>query len=76
MSENARKSVALIQSQSDMSRLTAAPPGIAAEKLAILIDAYRKAMNDPASQDRATKLGYPVEPAFGDDVRKIVETAL
>jgi len=76
MSENARKSVALIQSQSDMSRLTAAPPGITAEKLAILIDAYRKAMNDPALQDRATKLGYPVEPAFGDDVRKIVETAL
>ena len=76
LSDEARKSVALIQSQSDMSRLTAGPPGIPADKLLILIDAYRKAMNDPALQDRAIKLGYPVEPAFGDEVRKIVETAL
>ncbi len=76
LSETARKSVALIQSQSDISRLTAGPPDIAADKLSILINAYQKAMNDPTLQDRATKLGYPVEPAFGADVRKIVETAL
>lgn len=74
--ENARRSIALIQSQSDMSRLTAGPPDIAPPKMSILVEAYRKAMSDPALQDRATKLGYPVEPAFGDDVRKIVEAAL
>ena len=33
-------------------------------------------MNDPSLQERATKFGYSIEPAFGDDVRNIIELAL
>lgn len=76
MSEKARTSIALIKSQGDIARLTAGPPGIPDNRLAILIKAYRDAMNDPALHERAQKLGYSIEPAFGEDVRRIIDLAL
>ena len=39
--------IALVQSQGDIARLTAGPPGIPADRLAALIDAYKKALQDP-----------------------------
>ena len=74
--EAAAHSIALIQSQGDIARLTAAPPGVPAERLRLLIDAYREAMNDPALQARAEKFGYPIEPAYGEEVAQIVARAL
>lgn len=68
--------IALIQSQGDIARLTAGPPGIPADRLAALIEAYKKAMQDPELQARAVKLERPVEPAYGDDVLKAVTAAL
>ena len=76
MSEAARRAIALIKSQGDIARLTAGPPGIPANRLAIIIKAYRDAMSDPALHERAHKLGYSIEPAFGDDVRQIIDVAL
>jgi tripartite-type tricarboxylate transporter receptor subunit TctC len=74
--ERAANSVALIQSQGDIARLTAGPPGVPAARLALLIDAYRKAMNDSDLQARAEKFGYPIEPAYGEEVAQIVARAL
>ena len=68
--------IALIQSQGDIARLTAGPPGIPPERLATLIDAFRKAMEDPELQARAAKLERPIEPAYGRDVGKVVARAL
>jgi len=68
--------VALIQSQGDISRLTAGPPGIPAERLEALRTAYKKAMEDKGLQARAAKMGRPVEPAVGEDVAKMVKAAL
>ena len=76
MSDAAKRSIALIKSQGDIARPTAGPPAIPANRLAFLIEAYRAAMNDPSLQERATKFGYSIEPAFGDDVRNIIELAL
>ena len=74
--ESGANSIALIQSQGDIARLTAGPPGIPADRLNILIDAYRNALNDPDLQARAIKFGYPIEPAYGEEVAKIINTAL
>ena len=74
--EAASNSIALIQSQGDIARLTAGPPGIPADRLNILIDTYKKALNDPDLQARAIKFGYPIEPAYGEDVAKIINKAL
>ena len=73
---DAKTLVALIQSQGDISRLTAGPPGIAADRLQALRTAYRKAMEDKDLLAKMDKLGLPVDPAYGDDVLKGIKEAL
>ncbi|MFN3889507.1 MAG: Bug family tripartite tricarboxylate transporter substrate binding protein [Beijerinckiaceae bacterium] len=73
---NAKRLVALVQSQGDISRLTAGPPDIPADRLESLRAAYRKAMEDREAQQKAEKLGRPLEPAYGDDVLAQIKTAL
>jgi hypothetical protein len=68
--------VALIQSQGDIARLTAGPPGIPADRLAALREAYKKALENPELQAKAEKLGVPVDPAYGDDVLNLIKAAL
>jgi tripartite-type tricarboxylate transporter receptor subunit TctC len=68
--------IALIESQGEIARLTAGPPDIPADRLAYLRDNYKKALEDPELKQRAEKLGIPVEPAYGDDVGKLVKAAL
>ncbi len=68
--------IALVQSQGDIARLTAGPPGIPADLTAALVGAYKKAMEDKELQERAEKLERPVEPLYGDDVLKAVKAAL
>lgn len=68
--------IALIQSQSDISRLTAGPPAIPAPQLNALRAAYKSALEDKELQAKAEKGDRPVDPAFGDDVAKMVKQAL
>jgi tripartite-type tricarboxylate transporter receptor subunit TctC len=68
--------VALVQSQGDIARLTAGPPGIPADITAALVGAYKQAMEDKDLQQRAEKLERPVEPLYGEDVLKAVKAAL
>ena len=68
--------IALIQSQGDISRLTAGPPGIPQDRIDALRDAYRKAMEDPELRAKARKLEIPIEPAYGDAVADMVKKAL
>jgi hypothetical protein len=72
----AKALVALVQSQGDISRLTAGPPGIPQDRLDALRTAYRKAMEDPELQAKAAKLERPLEPAYGEDVARMVKAAL
>jgi tripartite-type tricarboxylate transporter receptor subunit TctC len=72
----AKELVALIQSQGDIARLTAGPPGIPADRLEALRTAFRKALEDPELQAKAAKLERPVDPAYGDDVLKAIRDAL
>ena len=73
---SAKALIALVQSQGDISRLTAGPPDIPADRLEALREAYRKSMADKELQERAEKLERPVDPAYGDDVLKAVQAAL
>ena len=68
--------IALVQSQGDIARLTAGPPGVPAERMKVMIEAYKKAMEDKELQARAEKLEKPVEPAYGEDVAKAIVKAL
>jgi tripartite-type tricarboxylate transporter receptor subunit TctC len=73
---DAQKLLALIQSQGDISRLTAGPPGIPADRLLALRTAYREAMEDKELLAKMEKLGLPVDPAYGDDVLIAIKAAL
>ena len=68
--------IALVQSQGDIARLTAGPPGIPQPVLDALREAYRKALEDKELQEKAAKLERPVEPGYGDDVLNAIVTAL
>ncbi|HXF54445.1 MAG TPA: tripartite tricarboxylate transporter substrate-binding protein [Hyphomicrobiaceae bacterium] len=72
----AKELIALIQSQGDISRLTAGPPGIPQDRLDALRTAYRKALEDKELQAKAEKAGRPIDPAYGDEVLKMVKQAL
>ncbi len=72
----AQKLITLVQSQVDILRFTAGPPGIPADRLEALRAAYRKALEDPELQEKAGKLDRPVEPLYGEDVAKAVREAL
>lgn len=75
-SADVRAAVALIQSQGEISRLTAGPPGIPADRMAVLVAAYKQAFNDPELREKAIKAGRPVDPAYGNDVLAMVKEAL
>lgn len=68
--------IGLIESQVEIMRLTAAPPGIPKERLEALRTAYKRAMEDKELQARMEKIGLPLDPAYGDDVLKKVKAAL
>jgi tripartite-type tricarboxylate transporter receptor subunit TctC len=68
--------IALIQSQGDVARLTAGPPGIPQDRLEALRSAYRMALEDKELLAKAEKLQIPIDPLYGDDVLKRVKVAL
>ena len=68
--------IALIKSQGEIGRLTAAPPGLPAERTATLVAAYRAALENKDLQAEAAKLDRPVEPLYGTEVGKMVTQAL
>lgn len=73
---NAKALIALVKSQGDISRLTVGPPGIPADRLAALRDAFKKAMEDKEAQQKVAKLGRPLDPAIGEEVAAMVKQAL
>lgn len=66
----------LIDANSNLGRLTAAPPGVPADVLEELRDGYIAVLQDPAFLADANKLGLSIEPARGDVVAKLVNAAL
>ena len=72
----AKALIALIQTQCDVSRLTAGPPDIPPDRLAALRTAFRMAMEDKELLAKTEKLGLPIEPAYGDTVLRMVKEAL
>jgi tripartite-type tricarboxylate transporter receptor subunit TctC len=73
---DAKRFIGLVQSQGDLARLTAGPPGIPADRLKALRQAYDQAMQDPDLQEKAKKAGRPIEPLSGQEVEARIKEAL
>lgn len=74
--DDAKRVIALVESQSDISRLTAGPADIPADRLKTLRDAYAAATSDPEFLAKAKEIGVPVDPKIGDDVGNLVKGAM
>ncbi len=61
---------------SEMGRPLAATPGIPQERVAALINAYRKMLEDPAFKSDAQKLSIEIDPVIGAEMQKLVLQAL
>nr|TFG55089.1 MAG: hypothetical protein E4H34_01170 [Hyphomicrobiales bacterium] len=66
----------LTEAVAELGRLTAGPPDIPPERLALLRDAYMKVSTDPEFLEQAALLGIPIQPLGGDAVEKRVRMAL
>jgi tripartite-type tricarboxylate transporter receptor subunit TctC len=75
-SEKGKTVIELVESQSGISRLTAGPPGIPADRLQALRDAYVAATSDPEFLAKAERLGLPIDPLAGGMVAEAVAGAL
>jgi tripartite-type tricarboxylate transporter receptor subunit TctC len=65
-----RAIVELLLSLSTLVRWTAGPPGIPAERLEVLRDAYMSTLQDPQFQAEAAKLRLPIAPMHGATLAK------
>jgi tripartite-type tricarboxylate transporter receptor subunit TctC len=74
--DRGRELMSLIAAESVIGRLTAGPPGVAADRLALLRDDYLKALADPDLLATAQKSGIPIDPAGGQETEKIIKDAL
>jgi len=74
--ERAKSIVALIEALAKLGRITAAPPGLPNNLYEQLLAAYKSALTDPELLAEAEKLGFPIETAYGDEVKQLVVSAL
>ncbi len=73
VSGDAAKAVELIVAQQGFARPYIAPPGVPAERIAILQDAFDKTMQDAGFKKEFEKSGSPLEPLSGKKMKELVE---
>ncbi|MEE8517014.1 MAG: tripartite tricarboxylate transporter substrate-binding protein [Alphaproteobacteria bacterium] len=66
----------MMENQGKLSRITAGPPGIPADRLAALREGYRKAVTSKELISDATRARRDLDPLIGDDVRKAIVAIL
>lgn len=74
--DEAKRLLTLISTLSTIGRVTAGPPGMQADTVAVLREAVMKAMSDPDFVAEGRKLGLALDPAPGDKVEAMVKAAL
>jgi tripartite-type tricarboxylate transporter receptor subunit TctC len=74
--DDGRRLVALIHTVAMIGRWTAGPPGISAERLAVLRDAHAAALADPELLAAAKRLQLPIQPMDGAALAEAVTRVL
>jgi tripartite-type tricarboxylate transporter receptor subunit TctC len=65
--------VRLILDRMTLGRPFVGPPGIPAERLALLRTAFRKALEDPELRNEAAKLKLALDPTWGAEAQEVIE---
>jgi tripartite-type tricarboxylate transporter receptor subunit TctC len=70
--EQARQVVELILSRLALGRPFLSPPGIPADRVTMLRDAFQKAATDPEMLEEAAKLRLAIDPIFGEEAQALI----
>ena len=70
---NTRALVTAILASGDLGRPFITPPGVPADRLAILRDGFRKTMADPAFQVDVRARKFATNPDFGEELQKFAK---
>jgi tripartite-type tricarboxylate transporter receptor subunit TctC len=71
-SPEATEVIRLVLGQLDMARPFVAPPGVPAERVAILRKAFESMLKDPKFLDTAKKRSLDVLPVSGDEIQRLI----
>ncbi|MBI4528808.1 MAG: hypothetical protein HY695_33855 [Deltaproteobacteria bacterium] len=75
-SESARRLASVILAGGALGRPMLATPGIPADRVKILREAFKKTMNDPQFLDEIKKRNYELNPKSGEELESIVKEAM
>ncbi len=65
-----------IETMAMLGRVQAGPPGIPAERLEVLREAFNQALQDPELREEAARINLPIDPGRGEEVARSVEMLL
>lgn len=68
----AKSMLKLMSNMSELSRITAGPPAIPTDRLTALRTAFKEALESKELRAAAAKAQREIEPAYGEDVQKMV----
>jgi tripartite-type tricarboxylate transporter receptor subunit TctC len=71
--EAGRRLAAVLLTADSMGRPMLGPPGVPADRLKILREAYAKTMNDPQLQEDVKKRNYEFDPVGGEELEKLAK---
>jgi hypothetical protein len=70
--DNDRQIVELLLSRLALGRPFLSPPGIPADRVAMLRDAFQKAATDPALLEEAARMRLAIDPIFGEEAQALI----
>ena len=70
--EQNKQILTLLFERQILGRPFVAPPGVPADRVALLREAFRQALHDPQLLDEANKQRYAISPVFGEEAQEIV----
>lgn len=74
--DQTRRLVKVVLSAGEIGRPVVGPPGIPADRLRVLREAFDKAMNDPALLAEATQAGWELKPVGGERLQGIANEVI
>ena len=71
--EAGRRLAVVLVTADSMGRPVLGPPGVPADRLKILREAFSKTMNDPQFQEEVKKRNYEFDPVTGEELDKLAK---
>jgi len=75
-SENVRRLAKVVVAADEFGRPIVMPPGVPADRVKIIRDAFNKAINDPALLAEAEKRRLDIDPATGEELDSLAKEVM